>query len=990
VLSIGLVGHGRGAADYYLTRQAGSAIDYYTGAGERSGYWAGSGAEALGLGGVLDPAGEQVLRGLLAGTGPDNLPLVGQVRRADPRARVPAAPLVAAVRAAATAAGLPPGVFLPPGAAAEFARVARGLTRATRRTAGVRADVAVRVATAAGLDARAIYAAAAPDHPGLLTDALTHVGERVDARRAGLDLTFSAPKSVSLLFAFGDPATVAAVRAAHQTAIGQALAYLEEVAGHGVRGHHGDGRRAQQVTTDGLIGVGFEHRTSRAMDPQLHTHLVVPNLVHGADGQWSARDTRALHRHARTAGYLYQAVLRGQLTQTLGVGWGSVRRGQADLVGIPAAALRVFSTRRAQIDEQLEAAGTSGGRAAQVACLTTRPPKPRPQPLPGDGTGAIDGAVGLRDLWARRAADAGLHPDRIVRDALTASHGSALGTDPEDRRPLLARLTQALLGPAGLTEHATSFDRADVLRGLCEHLPPGTPASHDELQHLADHVLSHPAAVPLTSGRTKGGAQGIEAGPSARWTTRELLAVEARALTLAEHLATTPDPGMDPDWVEQRIEESTLTAEQRDMVRDLTAPGGSLRLVIGPAGSGKTAALAVAYRAWRLQGRSVHGCALSALAARGLQTSTRIPSTSVAAMLNELENGRPHVQPGTVLIVDEAAMVGTRDLARLLTQAANRAMTLVLVGDPAQLPEIGAGGLFTHLTHHTHGNATTVLSGNQRQNHRWEQDALTQLRDGDIPAALDTYLAHHRVHITPDHQQLQDAVAADYLTWHDHLHHTDNRGGSGRVLVVAATRRHATQINTRIREHLTARGDLTGPQLDAGTPDTPLPLRAGDLVLVVANDHPRGLLNGEHAHITAVNVARAELTLTTPDQRDLTVDTAWAAGHLAHGYALTCHKAQGQTVDVTLVAGSAALTRETTYTALSRGRATNHLYLAPDTPHDPHDTSAQAWIHDHALADTSRHLATSRRQTLATDLTTRRRRPSPPIHPGADPPAIGF
>jgi len=982
VLSIGLVGHGQGAADYYLTRQAGCAMDYYTGAGERRGYWAGSGAGALALAGGLDPAGERVLRGLLDGVGPDGHGLVGVVLRSDPRARVPAAPLLAAVIATATAAGLPPTLFLDPRAATEFARVARGLTRAARGTVGVRADVAVRVAAAAGLDAHAIYVAAAPDHPDLLKVALRHVGERVDARRAGVDLTFSAPKSVSLLFAFGDPATVAAVRAGHEAAIGEALAYLEDVAGHGLRGHHGDGQRAHHVQTDGLIAVGFEHRTSRAMDPQLHTHLVVPNVVQGADERWSAVDTRALHRHARTAGYLYQAVLRGQLTATLGVGWGPVRRGQADIAGIPAAALKVFSTRRTQIDQQLLAAGASGGRAAQVACLVTRPLKPAPGPA--DGTGRMGGAgtLGLRDQWARRAADAGLDPDRIVRDALTPTpNDTILAADPGYRRPLPARLTQTLLGPAGLTEHATSFDRGDLLRGLCEHLPPGTPISNDGLQSLADHVLSHPAAVPLTADRSEVGVRGPDAGPPARWTTRELLAVEARALDLADRLTATPDPGLDPDWIEQRIDGSTLTSEQGDMVRDLTAASGSLRLVIGPAGSGKTAALAVAYRAWRVHGRSVHGCALSALAARGLQTSSGVPSTSVTAMLNELENGRPHVAPGTVLIVDEAAMVGTRHLARLLTQASQRRMTLVLVGDPAQLPEIGAGGLFTHLAKYL---PTTVLTGNQRQANRWEQTALTQLRNGDIPGALDTYLAHQRIHISPDHQHLQDAVADDYLTWRDRL---DPTGSTRGVLVVAATRRHAAQISDRIRERLAARGDLTGPELDAGTPNDPLPLRAGDLVMAVANDHNRGLLNGEHAHIISVDSTRGELVLATPDRRELTVDATWATEHLSHGYALTCHKAQGQTVDVTLVAGSTALTRETTYTALSRGRSNNHLYLAPDTPRDPPDDTAQAWINDHALTDAGRHLSTSRRQTLATALHPNRR---PSGTPSADLTAIGF
>jgi conjugative relaxase-like TrwC/TraI family protein len=463
-------------------------MDYYTGVGERRGRWTGSGAAALALAGDLDAGGEQVLQALLAGVGPDGQQLVSQVRRSDPRARVPAAPLVAAVQAAAKDASLPPGLFLDPHAAAEFARLARGLTRSTRSTVGVRADVAVRVAAAAGLDAHAIYAAAAPHCPDLLQVALGRVGGRVDARRAGVDLTFSAPKSVSLLFAFGDPSTVAAVRAAHETAIGQALAYLDQVAGHGLRGHHGDGQRAHHVRTDGLIGVAFEHRTSRAMDPQLHTHVVVPNLVRGLDGQWSALDTRALYRHARTAGYLYQAVLRGELTQALGVRWGPVRRGQADIDGIPVDALRVFSTRRAQIDAHLDATGTSGGRAAQVACLTTRPPKPDPGPA--------DSGTGLRDRWVAQARAAGLDPDQILRAALTGTDIAA-NSDPGDHRAPLARLTQTLLGPTGLTEHVTSFDRADVLRALCVHLPTGTVTSHDGLQRLADQVLSNPAAVPL-------------------------------------------------------------------------------------------------------------------------------------------------------------------------------------------------------------------------------------------------------------------------------------------------------------------------------------------------------------------------------------------------------------------------------------------------------------------------------------------------------------
>lgn len=960
MLSIGLMGHAQGAADYYVARQAGCALDYYTGVGERRGTWTGPGAAALGLRGELDPDGETVLHGLLSGIGPDRERLVTAVYRSDPRGRVPAAPLVSAVRAAAATAGLVPGVFLDESPAAEFSRTARALTRPSGVGAGVRADVAVRVATAAGLDAHAVYATAVHQSPQLLATALRHVGQRVDVRRSGIDLTFSAPKSVSLLFAFGEPAIVEAVRTAHEVAIGESLAYLDQVAGHGLRGHQGDGNRANRIGTDGLIAVAFEHRTSRAMDPQLHTHVVVPNLIHGADGQWSALDTRALHRHARTAGYLYQAVLRHRLTATLGVEWQPVRRGQADLTGIPVDAVALFSTRRAQIETRLDATGTSGGHAAQVACLSTRPDKL--------ALASSDSPEGLRERWASQARKAGIDPDRLTYDVIK-THPERNGV----RSTEAPNLAERLLGPKGLTEHTTSFDRADLLRALCEQLPADIPVSHDHLQVLADEVLANPAAVPLDdySSHT------LTVGLSSKWTTQDLLTVEAQALTLADVLRDTRDPGADSALVEQCLENASLTGEQDNMVRSLTSPMGSLRIVVGPAGSGKTAALAIAHRAWHAQGRSVNGCALSALAARGLQTATGIPSTSVAALLNELDSGRTRVVPDTVLIVDEAAMVGTRAMRRLLEHATQRSMALVLVGDPAQLPEIGAGGLFTRLAEDP---ATTVLTANQRQRSVWELGALSLLRDGDVAAALDTYLDHQRIHVSPDYEHLQNRVADDYLA---SLDRSKDSGAFNAVLVITATRRHAAQINGAIRDRLTAQGTIDGPELLCRVGDEPLSLRRGDLVMVVANDHNRGLLNGEHAHITTVDAKRSELVLATTDNRRLTVKAGWAAAHLGHGYALTAHKAQGQTVGMTLVAGSAALTRETSYTALSRGCASNHLYLAPDIALDPADDAAQAWITDHALTDSSRHLHNSRRQSLASDQNPRERheRPATPTGP---------
>jgi conjugative relaxase-like TrwC/TraI family protein len=622
-----------------------------------------------------------------------------------------------------------------------------------------------------------------PEEHDILATALAHVGGRVDARRAGIDLTFSAPKSVSLLFAFGNPTITEHVRSAHQAAIREALAYLEQFAGHGLRGHHGDGQTAQRISTNGFVAVAFEHRTSRTLGPQLHTHVVVANLVQGQDGQWSALDTRAVHRHARTAGFIYQAILRSELTHALGVSWTPVRKGQAEIIGAPSRALRWFSTRRGQIEDQLTTRGATGARAAQVACLDTRPAKER-----------RDRAPGLRELWHIRAHEGRFDPTELVAKMLPQiRRGSQKERNPIDSRAF----TRTLLSPDGLTQQQSTFDRTDVLRALCEAVAPTAPIDYDALGRLADHVLRNPDVVPVSS----------DPHGQARWTTREMLAVEGRALEVAQVLRDRSSPGVAQHLVEAAIEGRCLIGEQAALVRALTATTGTLHVVIGPAGSGKTASLAAANIAWQVAGHTVVGTSLSALAARNLQQGTGIRSTSLARLLGQLDRSshpdRASAQRPVVLVVDEAGMVDTRTLTRILEHARTWRMTLVLMGDPNQLPEIGAGGLFTRLARHT----TVELTKNRRQVAQWEQRALSALRSGEVPTALDAYYTHGRVHVTADYEQLQNALADDYLKWQT------QHPQAGSVLVLAATRRHAQQLNEVIRRRLANSGHLTGPEV---------------------------------------------------------------------------------------------------------------------------------------------------------------------------------
>ncbi len=574
VVSVAMLGAGSDPAGYYLARQANCPADYYLGA-EPAGRWLGAGAAAAGLSGPLDPAGADRLRALLAGRWADGLTLVPELSRADPRGRLPARPLIEAIRRQAVQQAVPPTVLFGQGRdRAKFEALAARVDRSRRgRAPTVSPSWAAQLADAAGIDVPAVYRG--DDGTDRYATAVKFADRRVDVRRPGIDVTISAPKSVSVLFGLGDRTVAAAVRDAHQAAVVEALGYLESVAGHGLRGHQGDGQRANRIATDGWIVAGFEHHTSRAGDPQLHTHLVVPNLLHGADGKWSAVDAKQIYRHALTASYLYHASLRAQLTARLGVDWTAPTKGVAEIDGIPADLLGTFSTRRRQIVAAMTAAGTTGPDAAQAACLATRPAKPGSEP---EGS--------RRDRWTAIARAAGHHPGRLI--------AAALGRRRPPPAPSLKQLATYLLGPAGLTAQATGFDRRDLLQALCQALPAGTSTDRAALEAIADQVLASRDVVRLVSAP--------EDGP--RWTTTELLRVEQAALHIAEELRARPDRDVASEVLQDAVAGRKLSGEQESMVRALTAAEG-LAVVVGPAGAGKTAALAAAAQAWRRRaGRS--------------------------------------------------------------------------------------------------------------------------------------------------------------------------------------------------------------------------------------------------------------------------------------------------------------------------------------------------------------------------------------------------
>lgn len=692
------------------------------------------------------------------------------------------------------------------------------------------------------------------------------------------------------------------MRDAHEAAVDAALAALETEACRVRRGKGG----ATVLPGDGFVAAAFRHRTSRAGDPHLHTHVVVANLSHSrTDDRWSALDGRHLYSWCRTVGFLYEAHLRAELTRRLGVTWKTPRNG---IAGIPKRAIDHFSQRRRQIVDRMAMFGSLGGHGAQVATYATREDKDTSVPY-----------AALQEWWTQRAAKVGLDERTLaaVCDTTARQHPTRDDTDVD-------HLYRRLDAPNGITEHRSTFDRRDVIRQLCDELPAG--AATTEVLGLADDYLGSHHVVALAEPGTErirrgDGRRAPVPIDARRWTTPDLLAVEKHLIGMATHRRNAGTGLARAEHAEAAIAaRPTLSDEQQTMVRRICGSGDGVEVVPGVAGSGKTHALAAAHDAWRASGRTVIGAALSAQAARQLQAGSGISSMTIARLRKALDRpGEPGFGADHVLVVDEAAMVGTRVLADLVSRIHQAGAKIVLVGDACQLPEIEAGGAFAGLARRTD---PATLRTNRRQHERWERQALADLRLGHAPEALAVYQAHDRIHHDPDPRRSRDDMVDRWWS---------TAGDGGDALMLAAHHDAVRDLNARARQRMLDAGKLTGPEVRIGE----RAFAVGDQVLGLANDYRTGMLNGTRGTVAAIDEKRRQLHIAIADGTSRRVPFAYVEdGHLAHGYAMTIHKAQGATCDHALVLVDETMPREAIHTAMSRGRKRNDLYLAADTGRD--------------------------------------------------------
>jgi conjugative relaxase-like TrwC/TraI family protein len=714
------------------------------------------------------------------------------------------------------------------------------------------------------------------------------------------DVVLRPTKSVSILYGLGDAATGRAVLRAHHAGLAEAVAYLDEHLG-ARRGHGG----VQHVSGQGVLAVGFDHRTSREGDPLLHTHLVIANRVQGPDGRWTALDGRDVYQHRLAADAIYRATYQRELVRTLGVEWTPAdSHGNRELQGMPEALVRSFSKRTGQIDAELDRLAADGRertpRLVKWAVQATRKPKEYEAPDT------------LYGRWRDEATEHGHDPDTLVREVTGRTPDR--DQDWTVSEEVAARLFDRLAGPEGLTVTASTFTRPDVLVALSAGL---AGAGRSELEELADRFLAE-RVVSVVADRT------LE---ERRWSTPELLAVEQRLVASATGRTGEQTAVASHEAVRAALAaHPTAGPDQQAMVRDLCQGGQGIALVVGRAGTGKTFALGIARHAWQLDGYRLLASAPTGIATMSLQGEGFEDVATCDRLLADLDRGREQVDARTVLVVDEAGMVGSRKLTRLLEHANQAQAKVVLVGDDRQLAAIDAGGGFRALRLRL---GASELVENRRQHQAWEREALELVRSGLVEEAVAAYQAHDRVVAADSKPAATLALLQDWWTaWQQ-----ADRDPAQEVIVLAARRAEVDRLNTACQELLAARGRLGPERLQVEDRQ----LAVGDRVVCGHNGIGElGVANGSRGTITALDPQARTLTMRLDghDGRTVTLPRSYLDGRgrgernrrVDLAYATTGHRAQGLTRGRALVRLTGTEDVNWLYVQLSRARQDTRLY----------------------------------------------------------------
>ncbi len=694
-------------------------------------------------------------------------------------------------------------------------------------------------------------------------------------RRTGWDVTWSVPKSVSTVWSQATESVRQQIEAAVNAAVGEGVGYLETIGMVSRRGV--DGVIRDQAR---LIFAAFPHSTSRLQDPQLHVHTILMNLAVRPNGSTGTIDPKELFRHQHAADALFRAELAAQLEQRLGLL--AEREGRAfELSGVDRQLMAAFSKRRQEIAAVLAERGLSGAKASEIVAFETRTNKK-----------AVDRQT-LFTAWRKIGLQHGWSTEQ-VEELIRAPLG------PRNRAKEYQRTEVESLNR--LTLHDSHFAWRDLTRALADEAQ-GRGLGAQDVYALRDAILQTRKVILI-------GQKDREA----RFTTPEMLEIERRFLAASRQLQGDARLVTKVHSLQEPLldHHPTLSDEQRAAVVAVTGSQGGLQLVTGMAGTGKSFAFGVGKEIWEAQGLEVLGGCLSGKAAAGLQDGSKIPSQTLHRLLWGIANGVTPLSARSVVLVDEAAMVGTRQLLELTTRCLAARAKLVLAGDVGQLQSVEAGGGFAALIKEFGASTLTEI---QRQREEWARAAVKDFAAGRSDQALDAYECRGLLHRENEPEKAEVALIARWKTSAP-PNHSDQ-------IILAGTNSEVTRLNALAQQQRLAAGTVYGEPISVGDER----VYVNDRILFTRNSQVLGIFNGEVGTVT--DRQGTQLTVVMENGRAVSVNTH-EYPHLRLGYALTTHKAQGMTTEHSFVLAGPMQNREQTYVQASRARGDTQFFIGTE------------------------------------------------------------
>lgn len=728
---------------------------------------------------------------------------------------------------------------------------------------------------------------------------------------SGFDLTFSDPKSISSIWAVAPQGLRQKIEEAHEKAVLAAMKFAGENAAYTRRGKAG----AIAEKLPGLVYGKFNHGTSRELDPQVHDHCVVPNVQMRSDGTYGTIEAKYIMQWQGAIAGVFHAEHARLLNE---IGLKTVvdpRSGLFEVEGVPEQVTECWSKRTQQIKAAAgveDTADLSRGQHSK-AVAETRVAK------------AEISRAELLQRWDAEGKVLGWDADQA---AALVGQGEVVEQVDIDLAVQNA-IKRSFFGESVVTE-------AQFMSALTKEIAAagGGALEIDVARHAAEPLLLQLTVAP---------------GGESKFTTKEILTEETLMVELAKEIDSSHR--LNQQTVELAIAAQVgISDEQARAVRWATLGDRRLSIVEGSAGAGKSFTMAAVMDAYRQSGYEIHGLALAWAAAQNLEQATKEKATAIAGFLNKIDAGEIRLDEKSLILIDEAGMVGSSQFQRILAAASEAGAKVIATGDSKQLAPVERGGALSTLVADEDIRSCRIDTI-RRQEQEWQQEVVADFRDGRSARAIHTLLerepegglrleareadgkhpegrqavelGHGRIAIAADRGQMINQMAADYLAVRT----------SGRsALMLASTNSDVRDLNTAVQAALKARGDLQGEGLEMKCTDGrdafTFKFYVGDQIQFRARNDELGVVNRDAGVIRAIQDGKMEIEVPGKGLKTVDMEQYRLGGKAAKkvadalpitpSYAMTVHGAQGATVDVAIDGTQDRATRNLKYVSASR------------------------------------------------------------------------